>query len=159
MEKTPRAQECPAVQLPRKAGALIRFHVRHVRPYILNLVGKVEAPGTLRLLLLNTRNGMPLSTDEVRSGLSRFLTTQDPELKGITPMVVRSSFASVMFKKYKEGRFPDAGTLEEFLSNLGRIMNTSPEMLMSNYIASDPLDFASSVKSLWRAFHAEAEET
>jgi hypothetical protein len=45
------------------------------------------------------------------------------------------------------------------LSNLGGIMNTSPEMLMSNYVASNPLDFASSVRSLWRAFHAEEEET
>jgi hypothetical protein len=159
MEKTPRAQECPAVQFPGKAAAMIRFHVRHVRPLILNRAGIREGPEDPQTLLLNTRSGNPLSTDEVRSSLGRFVRNQDPELKGITPMVIRSSFASVMFRKYKEGKFPDAGTLEQFLSNLGGIMNTSPEMLMSNYVASNPLDFASSVRSLWRAFHAEEEET
>jgi hypothetical protein len=158
LEKTPRSRECPAVQFPVRAARLIAFQVREVRPFIFSRVGHTESPSTQSVLLLHTKTGEPLTTDELRSGLSRFLVAQDPELKGITPMVLRSSFASIMFKKFKDGSIDDGKTLEQFLSDLGQVMNTSPEMLMSNYMAYDPLDFPSSVKRLFKAFQREGPE-
>jgi hypothetical protein len=157
-EKTPRSQECPVVGFPRRAAALIRFHVREVRPWILTRNGIREGAEQRRTLLLNTRTGSELTAEEVRYGLQRFLTEQDPELKGITPMVVRSSFASVMFQKFKSGKCGESMQLKEFLTQLGRIMNTSPEMLMSNYVACNPLDQPAWLGVLHKSFMRESTE-
>lgn len=158
-DKTLRAQECPAVMFPRQAARLIAFHVYTVRKVILAACRITEAPDMRGTLLLHTRLGRSLSTEEIRYGLGRFLGSHDPELKSITPMVLRSSFASRMFQKYKRGEVGQQQTLQLFLSDLARLMNTSPEMLMSNYIASNPLDFPSSVKLLYQAFEQEGRES
>jgi hypothetical protein len=156
MEKTPRSRDCPAVQFPVRAARLIAFHVREVRPFILGRVGGGrESVSRQGFLLLHTKRGVPLRSENLRSGLDQFILDQDPELTGITPMVLRSSFATMMFKKFKAGQVGDGRTLEQFLSDLGKLMNTSPEMLMSNYMAYDPLDFPSSARRLFNAFQRE----
>jgi hypothetical protein len=152
LEKTPRSHECPAVLFPKRTGKLIRFHVQHVRPFIVQVHGNVEDHLSEVPLLLNTRTGDMLSSDDIRGTLRSFLTAYDPELSAITPMVLRSSFASSMFARYKRREVGQGKSSEVFLSDLAKLMNTSTEMLSATYMASNPHDFQASVLMLFKAF-------
>jgi hypothetical protein len=73
-------------------------------------------------------------------------------------MVLRSSFASIMFARFKRGELEQGKSTECFLADLAKLMNTSTEMLSATYIASNPHDFPSSVLTLFKAFqNADAE--
>jgi hypothetical protein len=82
-----------------------------------------------------------LSSDDIRDTLRSFLTALHPELSAITPMVLRSSFASSVFARYKRGEVGQGQSSEVFLSDLAKLMNTSTEMLSATYMASNPHDF------------------
>jgi hypothetical protein len=74
-------------------------------------------------------------------------------------MVLRSSFASSMFARYKRGEVGQGQSSELFLSDLAKLMNTSTEMLSATYMASNPQDFQASVLMLFKAFQgADAQE-
>jgi hypothetical protein len=158
LEKTPRSMECPAVLFPRRSASLLKFHVLVVRPLIIARL-KIEEPDDRSEypLLVHTKTGKMLSTGDVRRTLRAFLTRHDPELAGITPMILRSSFASTMFARFKRGELGDGKSVEAFLADLGKLMNTSSEMLMANYIASNPQDFPKTVLTLFRAFQNSEE--
>jgi hypothetical protein len=153
LEKTPRNMECPAVLFPRSSASLLKFHVLVVRPLIMERL-KIYEPGDRSEypLLVHTKTGRMLRTGDVRGTLRAFLTRYDPELSGITPMILRSSFASTMFARFKRGELGEEKSVESFLADLAKLMNTSAEMLMANYIASNPLDFPKTVLTLFRAF-------
>jgi hypothetical protein len=153
LEKTPRNMECPGVLFPQKTAKLLRFHVKVVRPFILEMLSLEEPGGMDEIpLLLNTRTGGMLSASDLRGTLRCFLVKQDPELGGITPMVLRSSFASLMFTRYKRGLVGKGQPVEHFLADLAKLMNTSAEMLTTTYIASNPQDFPGTVLILFKAF-------
>jgi hypothetical protein len=57
-----------------------------------------------------------------------------------------------MFDKFKCGKIGKNQTAEEYLENLGKLMNTSPEMLRLHYIATDRTNFSDTVNILARAF-------
>jgi hypothetical protein len=153
LEKTPRSMECPGVLFPRRSASLLKFHVVVVRPLIMARF-KIVEPGDRSEypLLVHTKSGRMLRTADIRGTLRAFLTRYDPELAGITPMILRSSFASTMFARFKRGELGEEKSVESFLANLAKLMNSSAEMLMATYIASNPLDFPKTVLTLFRAF-------
>jgi hypothetical protein len=71
LEKTPRSRECPAVHIPVCTARLFASHVREVRTFIFSRAGRIESPFTQPVLLLNKKIGLPLTTEELRSGLRR----------------------------------------------------------------------------------------
>jgi hypothetical protein len=51
----------------------------------------------------------------------------------LSVITLRASYASKMFQAFRRGEFGNR-TIEEFMSELAEIMNTSPEMLRATYI-------------------------
>jgi hypothetical protein len=151
-DKIPRSLECPGVILPGKAHDFVSFHVLAIRQVIFKKVGRDNTIDDHDALLLNTRHGRPLMTSEIGSTLRLYLTRHDPELRTVTPTTLRYSYASIMFDKFKCGKVGKSQTAEEYLDNLGKLMNTSPEMLRLHYIATDRTNFSDTVNILARAF-------
>jgi hypothetical protein len=151
-DKIPRSLECPGVILPGKAREYVSFHVLAIRKVILEKIGRGNLLDQHDALLLNTRHGRPLLTSEIGSTLRLYLTRHDPELRTVTPTTLRYSYASIMFDKFKCGKVGKNQTAEEYLNNLGKLMNTSPEMLRLHYIATDRTTFSDTVNILASAF-------
>jgi hypothetical protein len=151
-DKIPRSLECPGVVLPGKARDFVSFHVLVIRQVLLEKLGRDNFIDDHDALLLNTRYGRPLMTSEIGSTLRLFLTRHDPELRTVTPTTLRYSYASIMFDKFKCGKVGKNQTAEEYLDNLGKLMNTSPEMLRLHYIATDRTNFSDTVNILASAF-------
>jgi hypothetical protein len=58
-----------------------------------------------------------------------------PEMRNITPQIVRSSFATWQFKLYQHGKTFQGQITAQSLDKLSVMMNTSSEMLKTVYIA------------------------
>jgi hypothetical protein len=151
-DKIPRSLECPGVILPGKAKNFMLFDIYVVRESLLRKLGQRDQTGEAPTLLLNTRHGGPLKTSEIGSTLRSFLTRHDPELRTVTPTTLRYSYASIMFDKFKSGKVGSSQTAEEYLENLGKLMNTSVEMLRQHYIATDRTTFSRVVRTMAQAF-------
>jgi hypothetical protein len=74
----------------------------------------------------------------------------------VTVMKLRASYASVMFRAFRRGRFPGQ-TAEHVLSELAEVMNTSPEMLRTTYIATNGRQFDEYAHTVLRASQADEE--
>ena len=60
-----------------------------------------------RSLLIDTRNGEPLLTRHVTKALKDFLVVRDENLRNISAMSLRDSYAKMMIQEYHCGRiFP-----------------------------------------------------
>jgi hypothetical protein len=151
-DKLPRSLECPGVILPGKALDFVSFHILAIRKVILEKIGRGNLLEYHDVLLLNTRHGRPLLASEIGSTLRLYLTRHDPELRTVTPTTLRYSYASIMLDKFKCGKVGKNQTAEEYLHNLGKLMNTPPEMLRLHYTATDRTTFSDTVNILASAF-------
>jgi hypothetical protein len=73
-------------------------------------------------------------------------------------MTVRASFATVMFRSYRRGKFGDQ-TSEQFLSYLAEVMNTSVEMLRSTYIKTNGTEFDDAARKFLEAARDEEKNS
>jgi hypothetical protein len=63
-----------------------------------------------------------------------------PELDSVTPSVIRASLATWKLRQYADPQcFVGIGQ-DEFMENLAKIMNTSPEMLRSTNVTYSEID-------------------
>jgi hypothetical protein len=151
-EKTPRSLECPSVVVPERSRDILLFHMNTIRPFVIEKRNVAEDALGDRPFFIHTVRGSNLTTPEIRRTLRAFMMRYDPELKTITPMTLRYSYASIMFEKYKQGRAGKGLTIDQYLSRLATLMNTSVKMLKAHYVATDKSTFARTVKVLARAF-------
>jgi hypothetical protein len=80
------------------------------------------------------------------------------DLLNVTVMTLRASYASVMFRAFRRGRFPGQ-TAEQFLSELAEVMKTSPKMRRTTYIAINGRQFDESARTFLRASQADEERS
>jgi len=140
-EKRVRSLDLPNVLFPRAMYRAINFHVNYVLPVLYDGHRIGEEDSRRNCLILHTESGFPLESYQVTSTLKSFLKSYDPELRKVTSMTLRASFATGMLRKYRRGdKFGDM-TEEAFLGYLAKIMNTSAEQLKETYIASDETSF------------------
>jgi hypothetical protein len=80
-----------------------------------------------------------------------------PELASVTPMVIRASFATWQLRQYADPQCFVGISRDEFMEKLGKIMNTSPEMLRSTYVAYSEIDGdqEAAISKIHRAFDDE----
>jgi hypothetical protein len=161
-EKTPRDTLHPGIIFPSTARAYFLNHVHHIRPAILRRAGRAETDvdNVDRTFLLHSENGRSLSGENLR-GTLRTYVSGIPGLHGdissVTVMTVRASFATVMFRAFRHGKFPGQ-TTEQFLGELAEVMNTSAEMLKTTYIKTNGTEFDEAARTFLRAARNEDED-
>lgn len=148
IEKTTRSFDLPNIVLPSPLLPFVCFQVQHIRPLIVRKTGVDETRTEIKTLLVNTRTGLPLRTEQIQSSLRRFLTRIDPELALVTPMSIRASYATMMVQAFREKKLFRGKSEREFLEFLAKSMNTSVEQLASVYAGCDTNDFRSCCREL-----------
>jgi hypothetical protein len=156
-EKTPRGTFYPGVVFPRESRVFFIYYLRFVRPAIMRVQDQdcidADALNPERTFLVHTETGLALSGDSLKNTLRTYvggLNGLRGDLSLVTIMTLRASFASVMFRAFRHGKFSPK-TTEEFLDELAEVMNTSLEMLRTTYIATDGKAFEEAANAFLRA--------
>lgn len=113
-----------------------------------NRVGEEERATTL---LLHSRKGSILSTNQITCSFKRFIVDYDASLTNVTSMTLRASFATAMFRAFKSGNLFKRKSESFFFEHISALMNTSVEQMRSTYITIDSLDFESSARCVMKA--------
>jgi hypothetical protein len=144
-EKTPRDTFNPGIVFPDDARAYFLNYATFIRPSIIRRAGRARADAVdaCRPFLVHSETGRLLTGENLRSTLRTYVggfRDLSHDLSGVTVMTVRASFATVMFRSFRRGKFPDQ-TCEQFLGSLAEVMNTSTEMLRTTYIRTNGTEF------------------
>lgn len=134
-EKTRRSMRMPYVRLPSSILTYYEFHRNYIRPVVLKRAGAAEQPGHVKLLLLHSGTAKPLTALQVSKSIKCFFQNCDEELDFVTPLVLRRSFATMMYRKYIRGAVYKSKSRQEFLDDLAQAMNTSREQLEQVYLS------------------------
>lgn len=133
-EKKPRSIAMPFPIIPSKMFQFLKFHISVVRPTILWTSGECEESKGNKPLLLHSKKGTSLCTKQITAGIKKVLQHLDPEIGNVTSMMLRSSFATMMFEQYRRKEIMMHMSETEFLETVAIYMNTSVEQLRSTYI-------------------------
>lgn len=141
-EKRQRSEKMPYIRLPASIADLYLAHRSLCRPAILKRAGRDGLEGPNSKLILNTENGCPLSAKQVSASVKSFFKFMDAELGPVTPLVIRKSFATIMYKRYLNGEIHREKTRSQFLEFLAERLNTSVEQLEDSYCAQETAEEA-----------------
>lgn len=158
-EKTPRGTFYPGIVFSSTARAFFLVYARLIRPAVMRRTSRrsVDSLDPDRTFLVHTETGRALSGENIRNTLRYYaggLGGLSGDLSRVTVMTLRASFASMMFRAFRQGKFPGRSS-EEFLSELAEIMNTSTEMLRTTYIATNGKEFDEAASAFLRASREE----
>ncbi len=151
-EKRARSIDLPHVLFPASVLRALKFHVLRILPYLYYDFKIPLADSRRNYLLLHTKYGEVLRSNNVTSSLKHFLRNYDPEIAKVTSMSLRASYATMMMMKYKEEKLFPHMKEDEFLQYLAKLMNTSEEQLKETYIASDNRGFVACAKLVSESF-------
>jgi hypothetical protein len=155
-EKTPRGTFHPGIVFPDEARGYFLQYARLVRPAIMrnSEAGKDDVGEPHRPWLVHTKNGAGLRVLNLRGTLRTYVSGVgglQRDLSFVTPMSLRASYASLLFQAYRDGQVAEDMTTERFLSELAEVMNTSPDMLRTTYIATNGKAFDAAARAFSRA--------
>lgn len=128
----------PLVVFPQCVRRATLNYIRYVRPAIVELR---KVPEDEKSLLLHTRYGTPITTASVRATFKTFAERMGEVYANITPMCIRTSHATDMLKRYREGTLKKDMTEAQFFADLAKSMNTSPDMLRNTYVLMGADDY------------------
>lgn len=132
-EKRVRSNKMPFIRLPSSILDIFLMHKLYMRPAIFKRARTAETASVEHVLLLNTETARPLTSRQVSNSVSTFFETMDPELLDITPLVIRRSYASIMYHRYLKGEIFVEKSRAQFLDFLAERLNTSVEQLEDSY--------------------------
>ena len=141
IEKTSRAFDMPNVVFSSTLLPFVDFHVQTLRPILIKKNRRKEGSLQEKTLLVDTRSGEPLISQQVARTFRGFLSRIDRELKKITPMALRGSYATMMLQAYRSRTVFKGKSKAKFLEFLAKSMNTSVEQLAVSYAGNDMSDF------------------
>jgi hypothetical protein len=158
-EKTPRGTFYPGIVFTNTARAFFIAYARIIRPAVMRATSResADALDPDRPFMVHTEKGRALSGESIRNTLRYYiggLGGLSGDLSRVTVMTLRASFASIMFRSFRRGKFPGRSS-EEFLSELAEVMNTSTEMLRTTYIATNGKEFDEAASAFLRASREE----
>lgn len=136
-EKRVRNSDLPYVLFPRVIFRFVKFHVEFVLPALHKKHEFSDGDARKQCLLLHTENGFALSTPQVTACIRKFLTSVDPELRKVSTMTLRASYATMMINRYRRKETLAHLDEEKFLEYLAKLMNTSSEQLRDTYISTE----------------------
>lgn len=87
-----------------------------------------------RPLLLHSKNGHGLLSSQITRSVKAVLKRIDPEFVNVSTMMLRSSFATMMFESFNRGEVMKDKTEEQFQNGVAKYMNTSLEQLRATYV-------------------------
>ncbi len=147
-EKRIRAIELPHVLFSESVLECFKFHIKYILPALYRKHKISDDDARRNYMFLHTKTGDVLDSANVTSSLRTFLKTRDPEMKNVTTMDVRSSFASMMLGLFRKGKAFQSYNEAEFLDYLAKLMNTSYEQLRDTYISTRTDDFHASLSKV-----------
>ena len=148
-EKTLRSPNMPAINVTKVTAKYLCFYMKYIRPRITS-----TPVAEHHHLFINTRTCKPLTGGNLASTVKRVFFANGGHTR-VTPMSLRSGWATYCFKKWETGEGWKNMSHQQFLESLSNQMNTSPEQLQRTYFATDP---ATSIKSI-ENFLAEGQIT
>jgi len=133
----------------------VKFQVQFVQPFLLEKYNIARGTKDSQKLVLDTRNGRPLNSDNVRHTLSSWIRHIDSELH-ITPMDLRSSYCTIMIRRHvvrkelsgKESFAFQNLSEDDFKEMLACVMNTSVEQIHGVYGAASHSEFSTQVAQI-----------
>lgn len=132
-EKTFRAIAVPYLMLPPKLAKLLPIHIKVVQPILYKNFGIEKGDERRKFLFLHPTTGEVLESSQVTSCLKSFLPSEDPTLEFLSVMTIKSSFCSIMLKRYIDGEEFNYIELNDFIVYLAKVMNTFPEQIRRTY--------------------------
>lgn len=170
-EKTKRNFVIPDLLMDPCVFPFVSFHVNYVLPFMYRKHDIAEGDPGRKYLLLNTKTGKRLSSEQIRSSLRAFIKKLDMN-QHITPMDLRAAYASLMVRKYVRGQAAagsssesgksDGGHLRhlsktQFIEMLAGVMNTSIEQIENIYASSTKDLFAREVAAVMDIVRVDEE--
>lgn len=150
-EKTVRSLDMPHIIVPGWLLKYIKFHVQVMRPIVVEQTHVVESNAENRPLLMHTKKGRMLTTREITSTLQSILEVCMPEATNVTMMTLRAIHATMMMQMFRNKKLFTDLNEQEFLSMLGKSMNTSVKQLLTTYIGVDQGNFEGISRELVKA--------
>ena len=138
----------PFFLFPRRLSKFLGFHREVIRPIIVARSGTDERKNKESTILLHSRTGESLDSWRITKTLKTFLMSIDPELKNVTSMAIRGSYAIMMLKFYRERKIFRELTQEQFLELLAKMMNTFVHQLVNAYVSNGEQDFRGAAKEM-----------
>lgn len=152
-EKTSRALDIPGVTFPAIILPYLRFHLKLIRPLIVKRRRRSsEGFDHDDPLLLHSRHGDYLTTTNVSHSIKLFMSGVESNLKSVTAMTLRASYATSMLHNFRSGKLDTNLSEERFLELVSKQMNTSVEQLRGTYAACYSSDFKETVKLVSKHF-------
>jgi len=156
-EKRARDSRLPFIMLDPETAPFVSFHVQFAQPLLLDRYNRERGTVDAQKLLLDTRNGCPLSSSNIRHSFKRWVRNIDAELS-ITPMDIRSGYATMMIRRHArrnenadDNQFAFKEMSEDdFVTLLACVMNTGVEQLREVYASASHEDYATHVARIMR---------
>ncbi|KAI0557128.1 hypothetical protein FGB62_339g05 [Gracilaria domingensis] len=153
-EKRNRDLRFPVVMVPVDLKRILRFHVNMVRKIVLEHSGisEEEVEEGEQRLFLHTEDGKYLTPRLITRSIRAFLRNISSRFSSITTMNLRTSYATSMVQKFRNKKFENRISEEDFLKHVARKMNTSVAMLKEVYVLLLRKDFEEGAKIALKYF-------
>lgn len=139
-EKRSRMSRMPFIRLPFSTLDLYLTHRNLVLPCLLRKSDKQADPSSVSYLILNSENGNTLTAKQVSFSVKSFFKDMNLELGSVTPLVIRRSYASLMYHRFMQGEIFKGKSRSEFLDYLAERMNTSLDQLEHTYCTDESVE-------------------
>ena len=159
-EKRPRDAGLASILYSPEVCTVMRFHVSFVLPHLHKRHTVQDGGPASKLLLLDTRNGRPVTSDQIRKTLTAFIRFKDPESR-VTPMDLRAAYATYTIKRFvareEEGNeMLKNMTEDQFINMLAAVMNTGVEQIRNAYAAATHEEYATNVARMMGICNVES---
>lgn len=148
VEKTRRSLDFPNVMVHGEVLKYIEFHQKLIRKIIVERTEVNKMNATAKPLIMHTEHGDFLTSPQVNRVLKGFLSYHFRDMTNVTIMSLRSSFGTSLMWAYQDREIFQNLSEEQFLTVVGKIMNTSVEQLKTTYIGVDRSDFAGAARKM-----------
>lgn len=152
-EKRSRDSRLPFIMLDPHVFPYVNFHVQFVQPFLLAKRSIEEGSTDSQKLLLDTRNGRPVSSDSIRNTFRNWIHKHVDRNLRINPMDIQVAYVTIMIRRYVRRNDASEKNLfaframeeEEFMTTLACVMNTGVEQIRKVYAAASHETYANSV--------------
>lgn len=149
-EKRPRDSRMPFLMVDPTVFPYVKFHATFFLPFLLSKYRIDKRLKDSEKLILDTRNGKAVNSDNIRSTLSSWVNFVAPG-NNITPMDLRSSYATIMVRRHAQRLELDGDSAfknlseEDFITMLAAMMGTSAAQIRQVYASSSHAKYADHV--------------
>ena len=152
-KKRLRDSRMPFVTLDPQIFNFVKFHAQFFQPLLLRKYGIQKGTANSEKLLIDARNGFPITSNNIHNIIVKLGTAIDPELH-LKPMNLHSSYATIVIRRqvHREeigvSEHFQALSEDEFCSMLSAVMNTSVTQIRTVYAPASHADYSAHVSRI-----------